>query len=274
MYEWLETEIPEIETPEFHVVECNKVEGILPISKEFYSSFPPSYVAFITKFGRAKLYRKDGYYQVGVLNPPQEKILNNGQKLWFIGYFDDSKAYFLASQLIPGRESPVYEWTEDDFEKIADSFEEWLTIRCTDARESYNEKEWKEILNRANLSTEEEEARVEARKQFQWQVVEFDKNRNVKIAVRNNSNRVLPDLTIGMRTKNPTQDGQVWESGIYLNVSDIQPGQKRIIEHQIHQEIFTPDNTEFFQLASPLPEERHWKEDEKSIGLGKTLHGS
>jgi len=246
MYEWLETEISEIKTQKVHVIEGNKSEIILHISQELSSSLPPSYLAFITKFGGAKLYRRDGYYQVGVLNLPQEKTLNNGEKLLLVGYFDDAKAYFICSELIPGREAPIHEWTEDGFEKIADSFEEWLIIRCTDVRESYDAKEWKEILNGSKLCTSEEEAIVEARRQFQWQVVGFDKNRTVKIAVRNNSNLVLPYLTIGIKTKNPTQNGQVWESGIDLNVSDIQPGQDRIIEHQIHQQIFTPDNTEFF----------------------------
>ncbi len=261
MYEWLETEMSEINTPKFHVIKGNKAEGILESSKEFYLAFPPSYLAFITKFGGAKLYRKNDCYQIGVLNPPQEKILNNGQKLWVIGYFDDSKAYFLASQLGAGKESPIYEWTEDGLEKIADSFEEWLGIRSSDARELYDDTEWKEILNGPKPFTDEEEAIVKARRLFQWHVVEFDKNRNVKIAVKNNSNLVLPYLTIGMKIKKSTQDSQVWQSGIYLNVSDIQPGQERILDHQINQEIFTPDNTEFFQLAEPLPEERqeYWE---------------
>ncbi|MEA5515725.1 hypothetical protein [Nodularia sp. UHCC 0506] len=192
-----------------------------------------------------------------VLNPPQEKTLNNRDKLFLVGYVDDSKAYFICSQLIPGTESPIYELTEDGLEKIADSFEEWFIIRCTDVRESYDEKEWKEILNGPKPFTYEEQSIVEARRKFQWQVVEFDKNRNVKILVTNNSNLVLPYLTIGMRTKNPTQDGQVWESGIYLKVSNIQPGKECIIEHQIHQPVFIPDNTEFFQLAVPVPEERY-----------------
>ena len=262
MYEWLETEISEINTPKFHVIKGNKAEGIFESSKEFYLAFPPSYLAFIAKFGGAKLYRRTNYYQIGVLNPPQEKVLNNGQKLWCIGHFDDSKAYFLASQLEIGRESPIYEWTEDGFEKIADSFEEWLGIRSSDAHELYDDSEWKEILNGPKPFTDKEEAIVKARKLFQWHVVEFDKNRNLKIAVRNNSNLVLPYLTIGMRMKNPTQDSEVWwGSGIYLNVSDIQPGQERIIENQINEEVFTPDNTEFFQLPEPLPEDRpeYWE---------------
>jgi len=268
MYEWLETEISEIKTPKFHVIEGNKPDRELHISKKNNLSLPPSYVAFVRKFGGAKLYRRNNYYEVGVLNPPQEKILNNGERLLHIGHFDDSKAYFICSELISGRESSIYEWTEDGFEKIADSFEGWLIIRCTDARESYDAKEWEEILKSPKPFTSEEEAIVEARKHFQWQIVEFDENSNVKIAVRNNSNLVLPYLTIGMRTKNPTQDGQVWESQIHLNISDIQPGQEHIIEHQIHQQIFTPDNTEFFQLAVPAPEERYkyWKFNEKPLG--------
>lgn len=268
MYEWLETEISEIKTPKFHVIEGNKLDRELHRSKKIDLSLPPSYVAFVRKFGGAKLYRRSSYYEVGVLNSPQEKIFNNGEILLRIGHFDDSKAYFICSELIPGREASIYEWTEDGFEKIADSFEEWLIIRCTDARESYDVKEWEEILKGPKPFTSEEEAIVEARKHFQWQIVGFDENSNVKIAVRNNSNLVLPYLTIGMRTKNPTQDGQVWESAIRLNISDIQPGQEHIIEHQIPQQIFTPDNTEFFQLAVPTPEERdkYWEFKEKPLG--------
>lgn len=265
MYEWLETEISEIKTPKFHVIEHNKTGNGHHIPKELSLSLPPSYLTFITKFGGAKLYSRNNYYEVGVLNPPQEKTLNNGEKLLLVGYFDDVKSYLICSQLIPGKESPVYEWTEDGLEEIADSFEEWLTIRCTDMRESYDAKEWKEILNGSQRFTSESEAIGEAKRQFQWKVVGFDNNRNVKIAVRNNSNLVLPYLTIGIKTKNPIQNGQVWESGISLNVSGIQPGEEHIIEHQIHQPIFTPENTEFFQLTVTVPEEQHkdWELIEK-----------
>ncbi len=248
MYEWLEKEISEIKTPKFHIIEGIKAGKILDTYTEWISCLPPSYLEFITKFGGAKLYRRNNYYQVGVLNLPQEKTLNNGEKLFLFGYFDDAKAYFICSQLQSEQESSIYEWTEDSLEKVADSFEEWLIMRCTDMRRSYSEKEWNDILQTGKILTDEEKAIMEATKQFQWQVMEFNSSRKVKLELINNSNMVLQKLIIGMRTKNLTQDGQIWESGIYLNVSDIQPGQKSIIEHQIHQLIFTPDNTEFFAI--------------------------
>ena len=264
MYEWLEKEINEIKAFKFHVVE--NLVGELDITKaipsdDICSLLPPSYIAFISKFGGAKLYKKNTGYQVGVLNPPQKKILKSGEEFLCVGHFDDLEAYFKYSLLIPGKDSPVYEWSDEGFEKIADSFEEWLTGRCEDARNAYTEKEWEEIWNGSKPFTSEEEAIVRARNKFQWQVVEFDENRNLKIAVKNNSNITLPYLTIGMRTTDPTELGRIWESGIYVNVSNIKPGQEGVVEHHIHQNLFTPINTEFFQVSDPLPEERdkYWE---------------
>lgn len=263
MYEWLEKEINEIKTLKFHVAETEKgkLDITKTISSNFYSLLPPSYIAFISKFGGAKLYKKNNGYQVGVLNPPQKKILKSGEELLRVGHFDDLEAYFRFSLLIPGKESPIYEWSDEGFEKIADSFEEWLTIRCEDARNAYTEMEWEEIWNGAKPFTIEEEAIVKARNKFQWQVIDFDENRNVKIAVKNNSNTILPYFTIGMRATDPTKSGRIWESGIYINVSNIKPGQEGVVEHQIHQNLFTPVNTEFFQVSDPLPEERdeYWE---------------
>ena len=58
MYQWLETETGAIETKKFHVIEGNQAGGISPLSEELASSLPPSYLAFITQFGGAKLYRE------------------------------------------------------------------------------------------------------------------------------------------------------------------------------------------------------------------------
>ncbi len=186
MYEWLEKEINEIRARKFHVIET--LVGELDITKtvpsDIYSLLPPSYVAFISKFGGAKLYKKNTAYQVGVLNPPQKKIFKNGEELLCIGHFDDLEAYFKYSLLIPAKESSVYEWSDEGFEKIADSFEEWLTIRCEDARNAYTEMEWEEIWNGSKPFTSEEKAIVKARNKFQWQVIEFDENRNLKIAAK------------------------------------------------------------------------------------------
>lgn len=261
MYEWLEAEICEIKTPNFHVVEDHGADINQQKSKEIVSPLPPSYLTFISKFGGAKLYRRSNYYEVGVLNPPQEKLLDDGEKILLVGHFDDAEACFICSRLMSDQESPVYEWTEEGLEEVADNFEEWLTSRCTEARESYDNQEWENILGGSKPFTDQEKAIIKAREQFQWQVVEFNENRSIKVLVRNNSDLVLPYLTIGMRTRKTGQASQVWESGIHLDVSNIQPGQESVVEHSIHQSVFTPDNTEFFDQVNLIPEDRqqYWE---------------
>ena len=258
MYEWLEKEISEIKWRKFHIIDTDSVGNIYPELPEVYSSLPPSYMVFVSKFSSANFYKnltRDSY-QIGVIYPPQEKILKNGEKLLCIGHFDDSKAYFRCSELVPGSESSVLEWTEEGFEQIADSFEEWLTKRCKDARKSYTKKAWKEIVNRPKPFTAKEEAIVEARRQFQWRFIGFDDGGDAMIEVKNNSQLVLPYLSIGVRTKDNTLEGGAW-----LDVSDIKPGQECVIKRGLYKNLITPDNTEVYSLPEPLPEdrERYWE---------------
>ncbi len=257
MYEWLEKEVSEIKWRKFHIIDNEFAGSISPELAEVYSSLPPSYMVFVSKFASAKLYRnitRDSC-QVGVIYPPQEKILKNGEKLLRIGHFDDSKAYFRCSELFPGRESSVLEWTEEGFEQIADSFEEWLTKRCQDARKSYTKKKWKEIVNGPQPFTAKEEAIVEARRQFSWRVIGFDDNGDATIEVRNNSKLVLPYLSVGVRAKDTL------EGGAWLDVSGIKPGQECIVKREIYKKLIKPDNTEVYSLPDPLPEdrERYWE---------------
>ncbi len=256
MYEWLEREISEIKSRKFHIIEAEKVGIFLDSSQKMDSSLSPSYVAFISKFGAAKLYRKLSYYQVGILNPPIEEIFKHGAKLLCIGHFDDAKAYIRPALVDLGNESPVYELTEEGFEQIADSFEEWLTKRCQDARKSYTKKQWKEIVNGPKPFTTKEQAIVEARRQFSWRVIGFDDNGDATIEVRNNSKLVLPYLSVGVRAKDNTLEGGAW-----LDVSGIQPGEEGIIKREIYKKLIKPDNTEVYSLPDPLPEdrERYWE---------------
>ncbi|MBN3941110.1 hypothetical protein [Nostoc sp. NMS9] len=255
MYEWLDREISEINLKKFHVIENQQIGGVIDQLVDIYLSLPPSYIAFLSKFGAVKLYRKLSYYQIGVLNPPKEKILHSGEKLLDIGHYNDARAYFRYSLLLPGKESPVFEWTEEGFERIADSFEEWLIKRCTDARDSYTDEEWQDILNLKPF-TNEEVAIVQARQHFQWRAVGFDQDENLLIAIRNESKLILPYLSIGIIAKDNTLKGVIW-----LDVSGIHPGQQEVVKHPGYKELIAPDNTEVYSLPDPLPEDResYWE---------------
>ena len=251
MYEWLEAEINEINSTKFYLLN-RKVDTSLNQQAKNGSLLPPSYIKFIHQFGLAKLYKNQtsGFYYVGVIYPPQEIILKNGEKLLQIGHFDDATVYFRYSLLSPNQESPVYEWSEDGIELIAESFEQWLFARSRDARDFYSDEEWQEILNPKPFTSEESDI-VKARRQFNWQLMGFDQDGNIMIKVTNNSLLTLPYLSIGLRAKDNKLQGKIW-----LDVSGVKSGQENIIKHPAYKEFISPDNVELYQLDDPLPEER------------------
>ena len=255
MYEWLDEEIATIKARKFHVIDIQKKDELLSMPAESYSLLPPSYMAFVSKYGWAKLYGKSGYaYQVGVLSSPKTKTLKSGETLLCIGHYDDSKAYFLSSLLAKGSDSPVFEWTEEGIEQVANSFEEWITMRCEDARNSYSEEEWEEIVNGPKPFTSEEKQIVEARKKFKWELIGFTEDGNLKIKVENNSNLTLPYLTIGFQGKYDEHNSM--QGAVWLDVSEVKPGQERVLSHSGYKEIVDRENVELYQLEDPIPEER------------------
>jgi len=263
MYKWLEKELSEIKWRKFHVIHNDVVARIPSEPAEISSSWPLSYIAFVSTFGTAKLYRNltRNSYQVGVIYPPQEEIFKDGEKLLYIGHFVDSKAYIIPSMVDVNNESPVYELTEEGFEYIADSFKKWLRKRCKDARKSYSKEEWKEIVNGPAPFTPKEEAIIEARRQFSWRVIGFDGDGDAIFEVKNNSQLVLPYLSVGVRTKDNTLVGAA-----RLDVFGIKPGQEGVVKRELYKKLIKPDNTEVYSLPDPLPEdrERYWEFTELS----------
>jgi hypothetical protein len=67
--------------------------------------------------------------------------------------------------LIPGGETPVFEWRHrQGLRKCADGFEEWLIKRCQTARKQFKNSEWEAIRKGPEPFNEKEKAIIEARK--------------------------------------------------------------------------------------------------------------
>jgi len=257
MYDWLEKEIAEIKWKKFHVVERHSDQNQVEQSNELDSRLPPSYMTFIREFGKAQLYRESrNTYQLGVFAPPQRMEAKDGEKLLYFGDNDDASAYFKRDLLTPGKESPVFEFEEGQLEKVAGSFDKWLAKAARRIRRSYKKREWQEILNGARPFSEKEQTIIDARRQFKWQVLGFTENGNIRILIKNDSMMTLPYFSVGVKVKSGAILGGLW-----LPVSDIAPGQEKVVEHSYYTGSLGPDVSEVCDLPDPEPEEReaYWE---------------
>src|SRR5688572_23429150 len=253
MYEWLEREVATIKTRKFHVF-----EGLDPQSERASRgcAFPPSYERFVHQFGGAKLYRMLGYYLIGVLATPQAETTPDGERYYRIGHYDSDSAYFRTSQLAEGNEAPVWEPAGGEFRVVGDSFDAWLESRCAAARQRYKGREWAQILAGPAPFTSEERRIVDARREFKWRVIGSTPDGKVRFEVRNDSDMVLPFLSIGVRAKNGA-----WTGGVWLPVATIPPKQTAVVEKDCHGGTTSPSEIEFFNVPDPESEDRdrYWE---------------
>lgn len=254
MYEWLEQEIAEIQTRSFHVVDGPRPTGQSEAREE--DALPASYRAFVLRFGNARLYRQGSGYAVGVRAELEPSKSAAGEPLQCIGHFEDARAYFRDDLLVPGEEPPVFEWGSGGLRLVADSFKDWLESRCALVRRRFGKKRWAEIIRGPKPFTDEEQAIVEARRQFRWCFLGVGEKSVLRYEVENGSSRTLPYLSIGIRSK----DGRI-AGGVWLPVSHVAPGTRAIVEKECYRNIAAPEDLVPFALPDPGPEdrERYWE---------------
>lgn len=256
MFEWLLSELESVKTLEFFVVDGPADDRLRGAIERSPLALPDSYKAFVLEFGNVKLYRRpaSSAYWVGVLAGPTEATLPSGHVDYLIGHFDDARAYVDPPKgEWNGGELPILEWHGGHRQKIADSFEEWLRMRCARARKSHGKREWEKIVRGPDPFSAEELAVVDARRSFRWRVVGTTADGKNVFEVTNGSDRVLPSLSLGVRSK----DGRL-QGGVYLRVGDVLPGQTVRIEAGCYSELRRPSEIEVFDLPDPKP----WNKDE------------
>ena len=256
MFEWLEQEIATVKTPGFFVVDGPADKRLREAVLNSPLALPDSYKEFVLRFGNAKLYRQPqtGAYWVGVLASPHEATLPDGQMDYQIGHFDDARAYVRAPEGDwHGGELPILEWHSGHKRKIADSFWEWLRKRCAKARKGYTTKEWEGIVRGPEPFSPEELSIVDARRKFRWRMLGVTANGNLKFAVMNDSERSLPALSLGVRSKDGRLNGKV-----FLPVTRIRPGEAAQVERPSYKQVVPAEELEVFELPDPAP----WNKDE------------
>jgi hypothetical protein len=252
MFEWLEQEISAIKTPGFHSVDGPVDEKLREAIVASPLQLPFSYRQFVLKFGNARLYRntENNSYRVGVFASPKASVLKDGTTIYHLGFHDGASVYIKPS--FDAAAVPIFEYEEDE-EKVATSFDEWLKESCIDARKSYNSKAWAQILNGPKPFTPEENEIIKTRQLIHWKVLGVDVKGDHIFEVMNQGQQSLPAITVGIRSK----DGRL-NGAVRLNTSRIGPGQKEILHVNCYKELISPEQVEAFALPDPKPEDRSY----------------
>jgi hypothetical protein len=262
MFNWLVEEMASIKTRKFNVVDGQASSELWHAVQESTVPVPPSYKEFILRFGNAKLYRQGASYLVQVFAAPREAHSDRGEPLLHFGRTDMALAYFKEALLVPGGESPVFEWHhEHGLQKTYDGFEQWLEAKCKAARSFFKKKQWEAIEKGPLPFTEQEKLIVEARRHFRWRVVDVATSGDLRFEVHNGSAMRLPYLSVGVRGElRPPRSGPL-NGGLWLPVSSISPGETRIIEKDCYKDLVDPKDVEVFEQPDPEPEdrERYWE---------------
>jgi hypothetical protein len=250
MFEWLEQEIASVKTPKFFCI-----QGPLPQEKRALVehsdlAVPESYKQFVIRFGHAFLYRRKCRYLVEVYDVPKDYQSNEGDPLLHIGRSLDGRAYFKTSVLVPGAESPVFEWTGTGLIRKADGFQQWIGSECKAARRWFKKPQWAEIVAGPKPFSDYEEAIVEARRLYRWCVVGVAEDGNLRFEVHNGSVMRLQCLSVGVRGK------VIGTGGVRLPVSHIGPGETDIVSVDCYKRFDDPKQVEVFQKPDPEPEDR------------------
>ena len=124
-----------IKTPRFHVVDGPPDAKLREAVIGSGLPVPPAYKEFVLKFGNAKLYRnaRNGY-QIGVFAGPREAVLDDGTRIYHIGFHDGASVYVKPTS--SSAPLPIIEFEAGAEEEVESTFEDWLLASCTTARAS------------------------------------------------------------------------------------------------------------------------------------------
>lgn len=252
-YEWLVREVEQVRWKKFFLFNSGVAPEPLAAVEVRFGPLPNDYTDFIKEFGEARLFRhlQRGSYQLAVFSRPRIHEGRRGELLLEIGFFlNGGYAHFRKLAGNGEAETGVFEGAGVQVRKVAESFEEWLKKRFERAKKLYKKSEWKRILEGALPFSSEELLVVAAMNRFSFERVGTASNGDMLIRVSNDSKRHLPYLTVGAKAP-----GRL-DGAVYLDISDIGPGESKTIAHDCYKSLVEADKIELFRKPPPEPEER------------------
>lgn len=250
MFEWLEHELAVIKTPEFHLVDGPADPKLEEAVVGSTLPLPAAYKDFVRRFGNAKLYRRaPSSYLIHVFAGPRETTLLDGTPIYHIGFNDGAIVYVKPAS--EGHEGSIFEFELNAEDRVSDDFETWLAASCAHVRGRYGKEKWEEILRGPEPFGPDELEVIEARRRIRWRVVGIDGAGNHVLEVLNGSDRVLPVLTVGVRSRDHRLNGAVW-----LSIGHIGPGASASLHVDCYKDLVRPGEIEVFDMPDPTPIDR------------------
>lgn len=253
MFEWLQREVAIIKTPRFHVIDGPATGKLREAVTQSSLPLPKSYTEFVLRFGNAKLYRnaRNASYRIGVFSGPRSGKLRDGSLVYEVGFHDGARVFI--EPVKGSRGGAVWEAESGSQQRVHSNFGEWLKESCARAREQYTVEEWSEILQGPKPFTPEEQEILAARRHISWRLTGIDVDGSHLFEVKNSSNRSIPVLTIGVRSK----DGRLNGAAV-LQIGHVGPGQKAEVRASCYKGLRPPEDIEVFDLPGPRPEDREF----------------
>lgn len=259
-FDWFELELATIKSQRFHVFEVAKPDDLQykgPLGSVILTG---DFAEFLSKFGRAMLFTDHQDAPILHIYPLKEfrrHICGNG--LVYIGFGCRSyqSVYFDEQELLSSGCSKVYVVNQKAGREIAPSFSVWLKDAYEWSRSKYSATKWRKIIEGPKPFSFDEMQIVEARKQFKWKLTGFAEDGDALFEVENNSTRKLPYLSIGIQGKG----GTILVGGAWLDVSQIEPGEKAIIKKDCYKYSLPTSELEAFEKPEPVPEKKdaYWE---------------
>lgn len=205
----------------------------------------PEYAEFLRRYGEIRAFPQGRAYRLHVhaANAPIER---DGRELLEFGNDDGLPVYFTKNDA-----GKVYAIFDGELDEVAGTFDEWLEGAFQHIHDSYSEVEWKELLEGAPPFSPEESAILAARKRFDVQLEGVAPDKKLRIRVHNGSDRTLPWLTVGVRSRDPLFEGALW-----LDVSKLAPGATDTYAVDAYRGLTDPENLELISLPDPTPGDR------------------
>ncbi len=252
-YEWLVGEVAQVRWKGFFSLTPGAPREPSSAVTSAFGQLPADYVRFVEQFGEARLFRelRRGSYSLAVFARPRIRAGKNGAILLEIGFFlNGGYAHFRKCAGKSNIDPVVFEGTGPQIRKVADSFADWLQQRFERCKRLYKKAEWKRIVAGALPFTTTELSIVEAIKLYSFERVGTASNGDAQIRVHNGSTLRLSHLTIGANAP-----GRL-NGTIYLDVSNIGPGESQILEHACYKSLLASEKIELFRKPPPEPEDR------------------
>lgn len=232
-YQWLEAELLQMGTKRFFYT-----NQLVPTRQQVACdgpSLPTDYTNFVVRYGDTKLFRVGSLsYRMSLWWPPPRRTVNRGRCLIIIGKTEGSYVAFALADGGAFYEDEVKELSLNGVcRSTKKPFAAWLRDKFLAYRRKYSQRAWGQLLSGPRPFTDEERAIVQARHQFEWELVDSRVPSLPTLCIHNRSERRLPFMTLNFHANVPELFIQNLHGGIYIPIDNIMPGKSGVVTKQL-----------------------------------------